>query len=34
MGTGQIAESDRVDNYIGLYGESGYDLEKSFVTMP
>ena len=30
MGTGQIAESDRVDNYIGLYGESGYDLGEKF----
>ena len=23
MGTGQIAESERVDNYPGLYGETG-----------
>ena len=23
MGTGQIAESSRVDNYVGLVGESG-----------
>ena len=26
LGTGQIAESERVDNYLGLYGESGFDL--------
>lgn len=26
MGTGQIAESERVDNYPGLYGETGFDL--------
>ena len=25
-GTGQIAESGRVDNYLGLPGISGYDL--------
>ena len=30
MGTGQIAESERVDNYPGLYGESGYDLGEKF----
>jgi thioredoxin reductase (NADPH) len=30
MGTGQIAESERVDNYLGLYGESGYDLGEKF----
>ena len=30
MGTGQIAESSRVDNYPGLYGESGYDLGEKF----
>lgn len=30
MGTGQIAESSRVDNYLGLYGESGYDLGEKF----
>jgi thioredoxin reductase (NADPH) len=30
MGTGQIAESDRVDNYLGLYGESGFDLGDKF----
>lgn len=30
MGTGQIAESSRVDNYPALYGESGYDLGEKF----
>ena len=30
FGTGQIAESSRVDNYLGLYGESGYDLGERF----
>ncbi|MGN1105149.1 MAG: thioredoxin-disulfide reductase [Huintestinicola sp.] len=30
MGTGQIAESEQVDNYPGLYGESGYDLGEKF----
>ncbi len=30
MGTGQIAESSRVDNYLGLYGESGFDLGEKF----
>ena len=30
MGTGQIAESERVDNYLGLYGENGYDLGEKF----
>ncbi|MGN1110497.1 MAG: NAD(P)/FAD-dependent oxidoreductase [Oscillospiraceae bacterium] len=30
LGTGQIAESERVDNYLGLYGESGYDLGEKF----
>lgn len=30
LGTGQIAESSRVDNYPGLYGESGYDLGEKF----
>lgn len=30
MGTGQIAESERVDNYLGLYGESGFDLGEKF----
>lgn len=30
MGTGQIAESSRVDNYPGLFGESGYDLGEKF----
>lgn len=29
-GTGQIADSERVDNYPGLYGESGYDLGEKF----
>lgn len=33
MGTGQIAESERVDNYLGLYGESGFDLGESSVNM-
>lgn len=32
MGTGQIAESSRVDNYPGLFGESGYDLGEKFRT--
>lgn len=32
MGTGQIAESSRVDNYPGLYGETGYDLGEKFVS--
>lgn len=32
MGTGQIAESSRVDNYPGIYGESGYDLGERFRT--
>lgn len=30
MGTGQIAESARVDNYLGLAGKSGYDLGEMF----
>ena len=30
MGTGQIAESERVDNYLGLYGENGFDLGEKF----
>ncbi len=30
MGTGQIAESSRVDNYPGMYGETGYDLGEKF----
>lgn len=30
MGTGQIAESERVDNYPGLFGESGFDLGEKF----
>ena len=29
-GTGQIAESGRVDNYLGLPGISGYDLGETF----
>lgn len=29
-GGGQIAVTDRVDNYLGLYGESGYDLAMKF----
>lgn len=30
LGTGQIAESERVDNYLGLYGENGFDLGEKF----
>ncbi len=30
MGTGQISVSERVDNYPGLYGLSGYDLGEKF----
>lgn len=30
FGTGQIAESERVDNYLGLYGESGFDMGERF----
>lgn len=30
MGTGQIAVTERVDNYLGLYGKSGYDLGVCF----
>jgi thioredoxin reductase (NADPH) len=30
MGTGQIALSERVDNYLGLYGENGFDLGEKF----
>lgn len=30
MGTGQIAESSRVDNYPGLFGETGCDLGEKF----
>lgn len=30
LGTGQIAQSVQVDNYLGLYGESGYDLGEKF----
>ena len=29
-GTGQIAESGQVDNYLGLPGISGYDLGETF----
>ena len=29
-GTGQIAESSRVDNYLGMPGISGYDLGETF----
>lgn len=32
LGTGQIAESERVDNYPGLYGENGFDLGEKFRT--
>lgn len=30
LGTGQIAESSQVDNYLGLVGKSGYDLGEAF----
>lgn len=30
MGTGQIAESSRVDNYLGLAGKSGFELGELF----
>lgn len=30
MGTGQIAESEQVDNYPGLYGKNGFDLGEEF----
>lgn len=30
LGTGQIAESMQVDNYIGLVGKSGYELGEAF----
>lgn len=30
MGTGQIAESEQVDNYPGLYGKAGFDLGEEF----
>ena len=30
LGTGQIAESSRVDNYIGLVGKSGFELGELF----
>ena len=29
-GTGQIAESERVDNYLGLYGDNGFDMGEKF----
>lgn len=29
-GSGQIAESERVDNYLGLYGENGFELGERF----
>lgn len=32
LGTGQIALSERVDNYPGFYGESGYDLGDKFLS--
>lgn len=32
LGTGKIAESLRVDNYPGLFGENGYDLGEKFRT--
>lgn len=31
MGTGQIAESNQVDNYLGLIGKSGYELGEIFL---
>ena len=30
MGTGQIADSSKVDNYLGIPAISGYDLGESF----
>ena len=30
LSTGQIAVTERVDNYPGLYGVSGYDLGEKF----
>ena len=30
MGTGQVAESGRVDNYLGMPGISGYELGEAF----
>ena len=30
LGTGQIAESSQVDNYLGMIGMSGYDLGETF----
>lgn len=30
LGTGQIAESGQVDNYLGMVGMSGYDLGETF----
>ena len=29
-GTGQIAESDQVDNYLGMFGMNGYDMGEAF----
>ena len=31
MGTGQIADSSKVDNYLGIPAISGYDLGESFM---
>lgn len=30
MGTGQIAESEKVDNYLGMPGMNGYDMGEAF----
>lgn len=30
FGIGQIAETDKVDNYLGLYGENGFELGMKF----
>jgi thioredoxin reductase (NADPH) len=30
LGTGQIAETEQIDNYLGLPGENGYDLGERF----
>ena len=30
FGTGQISESDRIENYLGVYGENGYELGMKF----
>ena len=29
-GAGQITESERVDNYLGMYGENGYSMGVKF----